>query len=71
MPANPTTGRAALPRLMKQAREVASKGLCLGFKDVCAAMGEEGKTLRLWASASERDEIDRICSKAREPIRRR
>lgn len=56
---------------MAQAREVAAKGACMGFKDVAQVMGEEGKMLRLWAGASERDEIDRICGKARQPMRRR
>lgn len=67
----PATGRAAVPALMERAREVARKGLCIGFKDVAQALGDDGRLLRLWAGATERDEIDRLCSKAREPMRRR
>jgi hypothetical protein len=65
------TGRAALPAIMERARAVAAKGLCAGFNDVARALGDDGKTLRLWAGASERDEIDRLCAKVREPTRRR
>lgn len=64
-------GRAALPALMDRARAVAAKGLCMGFNDVARALGEDGKTLKLWAGVNERDEIDRLCAKVREPMRRR
>ena len=58
-------------KLMPIAREIAKSGSCMGFKQVCEAMeGEGGLSLKLWATASERDEIDRLCNKAREPFRR-
>ena len=48
------SGRAALPALMKRARKIAEAGGCLGFTDVVRALGDDGLTLRLYASARER-----------------
>lgn len=60
--------------LMRTAREVAASGRYIGFKQVCERMerdGQGGFSLKLWASATERDEIDRLCAKVRAPLRRR
>ena len=70
----PPSGRVAKDALMKQAREIAKAGHCMGFKHVCEVMEHSGKgglSLKLWATASDRDEIDRLCTKAREPMQKR
>lgn len=58
---------------MKRAREIARGGLCLGWRDVLADLRKEDPdaafTLQLWASASERDEIDSLCPSARQARR--
>lgn len=56
--------------LMVRARKIARGGLCLGWNDVLYDVRREDEvgafTLKLWATAAERDEIDRICGDARE-----
>jgi hypothetical protein len=52
--------------LVKQARKIASKGGYAGFDDVRQQFAEnDALTLRLWATASDRDEIDRLCNDIR------
>jgi hypothetical protein len=65
----PTTGRAAVPALMERARDIAKAGSCAGFGHVMRLIGDGGLTLKLWADATQRDEIDRLCAKARDPLR--
>lgn len=68
------TGRAGKGALMKVAREIAKSGSCIGFKQVCDVMERDdrgGLSLKLWASASDRDEIERLCDEARKPMRER
>ena len=65
------SGRNAVPALMKRAREIAVQGSAQTFNHACQLMGDGGVALKLWASADNRDEIDRLCLKAREPRRRR
>jgi len=68
-PAAPTTGRAAVPALMERAREIAKGGSCSGFGHMVQMIGDGGLTLKLWADATQRDQIDRWCAEAREPLR--
>jgi len=68
-PAPPLTGRAALPALMERAREIAKGGSCAGFNHVVQLIGDDGLTLKLWADANQRDQIDRWCAQAREPFK--
>jgi len=52
--------------LIKRARKIAVKGAYTGFDHVRQQFDEDDSlTLRLWATASDRDEIDRICNDAR------
>ena len=52
--------------LIKRARKIAAKGGYTGFDHVRGEFEEsDSLTLRLWATASDRDEIDRICNDAR------
>lgn len=64
--AKPTSGRARKDALMVRAREIAAKGMCIGFSAVLMQFDESDRTtLKLFASASDRDEIDRICDGTR------
>jgi hypothetical protein len=52
--------------LVKRARKIAAKGGYTGFDQVREQFEEnEALTLRLWATANDRHEIDRICNDAR------
>ena len=47
---------------MKHAREIALKRECIGFEDVRARFDrDDALILKLWATARDRDEIDRLC----------
>ena len=51
---------------MKQARAIALKGDCMGFEDVRQRFEREpALILKLWATARDRDEIDRLCEDAK------
>ena len=51
--------------LIKRARKIAAKGGFAGFDDVRGQFeAEEAETLKLWATARDRAEVDRICSDA-------
>lgn len=65
-------GRARKDEITVAAREIADAGLSLNFKDVLRNLDrDDAVTLQLWATAADRDEIDRLCDRAREPMRRR
>jgi hypothetical protein len=52
--------------LIKRARKIAAKGGYTDFDHVRRQFDEnDSLTLRLWATASDRDEIDRLCNDAR------
>ena len=52
--------------LIKRARKIAAKGAYTGFDQVRQQFDEsDSLTLRLWSTANDRDEIDRICNDAR------
>lgn len=68
-PAPPLSGRAAVPALMKRAEEIAKGGSCAGFGHMVQLIGDDGLTLKLWADATQRDQIDRWCAQARAPYR--
>jgi len=52
--------------LVKRARKLAAKGGFAGFEDVRTQFAQdEAETLKLWATARDRAEVDRICSDAR------
>ena len=54
------TGRARLPAVIERALEIAAN--CLAFGDVLARLErDDALTLKLWASATDRDKIDRAC----------
>jgi hypothetical protein len=62
------TGRAGKDALMPKAREVAATGACTGWIQVLAALertGTDTALLRIWATVGDKDEIDRICARAR------
>lgn len=64
--AKPLSGRARKEALMVRAREVAAKGMCIGFSAVLMQFDEDNRTvLKLYATAADRDEIDRICDRTR------
>lgn len=64
--AKPLSGRAQKDLLMVRAREIAAKGMCIGFSAVLMQFDEDDRTtLKLYASVSDRDEIDRICDRTR------
>ena len=51
---------------MVRAREIAAKGGCIGFTAVLIQFEPDERTnLKLYASAEDRDEIDRICDRSR------
>lgn len=64
-------GRARKDRIMVEARKVAKAGGCVSFKDVAAKLGDDGKHLRIWASAADQDELERLCAAARVNLPRR
>jgi hypothetical protein len=52
--------------LVKRARKLAAKGGFTGFDHVREQFDDnDALTLRLWATASDRAEVDRICNDAR------
>jgi hypothetical protein len=74
--ARPGGGRAGKDALMPQARKVAAAGSCSGWNDVLDVMrgsGIDTASLSIWASAGDKDEIDRICARTRAamPLQRR
>lgn len=73
MPRPPAANKLTLlkhkRKLLVRAREIARGGLCLGWNDVLYDVRKEDDagalTLKLWATATERDEIDSLCRSAR------
>lgn len=62
----PPSGRARKDVLMVRARELAAKGSYIGFSAVLVKFDDDDRvTLKLYASASDRDEIDRTCDRTR------
>lgn len=62
------TGRAGKDALMPKARAVATSGACTGWIQVLNTLerlGIDTAVLRIWASVSDKDEIDRLCARAR------
>ena len=62
------TGRAGKEALMPKAREIAARGSCTGWIQVLAQMeraGTDTALMRIWARIGDKDEIDRICTRAR------
>ena len=56
--------------LIKRARKIAAKGGYADFDQVRRQFDEpDSLTLRLWATASDRGEVDRICNDARFKVR--
>jgi hypothetical protein len=52
--------------LVKRARKIAAKGSFAGFDDVRTQFdADDAETLKLWATARDRAEVDRICSDAK------
>lgn len=52
--------------LIKRARKIAAKGGFGSFDDVRAQFDTaDAETLKLWATARDRAEVDRICNDAR------
>jgi len=49
---------------MERAREIAKDGSCAGFGHMVQLISDDGLTLRLWADATQRDQIDRWCAQA-------
>jgi hypothetical protein len=63
-----TKGRAGKDALMPKAREFAASGLCTGWESVLQTMeyhGLDAALLRIWGSATDRNEIDRMCARVR------
>jgi hypothetical protein len=59
---------------MVKAREFATSGLCTGWPSVLETMEHHGldtALLRIWASATDRSEIDRMCVRFRAATPRR
>lgn len=62
------TGRAGKDTLMPKARAVATSGSCAGWIQVLntlEGLSVDTALLRIWATASDKDEIDRLCRRAR------
>lgn len=55
------TGRARKDELMPRAKQIASAGDCLTWRDVLAKMGDDGISLKLWAGADDVDALNRLC----------
>ncbi len=69
---NRPTLRVHKETLMVRARKHAQSGDCMGFEDVRRKFDDsDALTLKLWATARDRDEIDQICDKARVRFRTR
>ena len=69
--AKPLSGRARKDQVIVRAREIAVSGSCLNFNAVLAKLKpDDAATLKLWATANDRDEIDRLCDRALAPRRR-
>jgi hypothetical protein len=68
------TGRAGKDMLMPKARAVATSGACFGWIQVLNALeglGVDTALLRIWATVNDKDEIDRLCRRARAATARR
>lgn len=68
------TGRAGKDVLMPKARAVATSGACSGWIQVLNALeglGVDTALLRIWSTASDKDEIDRLCRRARSATAKR
>jgi len=65
MPKN--TGRSVLKnKLMLRARAIAISGSCMGWGDVVRKFdANEEATFRIWMTARDKDELDRLCDVAR------
>ena len=64
-------GRAGKDALMPMARELAASGNCHGWMHVLQTMEQNGldtALLRIWASATDKSEIDRLCARIRESL---
>lgn len=61
----PLTGRARKDAVMPRALEIGASGSAMSFKHVCELMKDDGAILKLWASATDRDAIERAILKAR------
>jgi len=67
-----STRRALKDKLMVKAREIASSGSCAGWGDVVRKFeGDEEATFRIWMTARDKDELDRLCEQARTEMKRR
>jgi hypothetical protein len=67
-------GRAGKDALMPRARAFAGSGLCTGWLqvlDTLERVGFDTALLRIWATARDKDEIDRLCVRARAALRER
>ena len=59
-------GNATKLALMARARAIGTSGDCMGWEDVRRKFdGHDALILKLWATAGDRDEIDRLCDRAR------
>ena len=62
------SGRAGKDLLMPRVREVAAAGRCDGWADVLHALelvDVDVSPLRVWGTARDKAEIDRMCARAR------
>jgi hypothetical protein len=67
-------GRAGKDALMPKARSIAGSGMCAGWLqvlDTLERVGFDTVLLRIWATARDKDEIDRLCARARAALRER
>lgn len=67
------SGRAGKDALMPKARSVATSGACSGWLQVLTLLerlGTDTALLRIWATAGDKDEIDRLCRQARSATKR-
>lgn len=66
-------GRAGKEALMPLVRELASSGACINWNQVLEAVelqGTDTAVLRIWGTASDKCEIDRMCMRARTALQR-
>lgn len=64
------SGRAGKEALMPRMREVAGQGQCDGWVQALEALEREGadvSSLRIWGTAKDKSEIDRMCTRSRGP----
>lgn len=56
---------------MPRAKAIAAKGMCVRWTDVLKDFSLDERTaLKLYATADDVDAIDRICTKARDAVKR-